>query len=219
MQRTQYEKIENYMHSCAGDSAHDKEHIYRVLHHALEIAKTEEHVDYDVLITACLLHDIGRPEQFADPSLCHAVVGSEKAARFLASLGLEQDFILKVCHCIRTHRFTNRQTPESLEAKILFDADKLDVVGALGIARTLQFQGKHNFPLYELQEDGSIELEQGRSFFQEYHRKLTKLYDGFLTREGHRLAQQQQVAAQAFYDALYQQISLGDSDLSAWVEE
>ena len=218
MKRERFETIESYMKNCAGDSAHDQQHIYRVLHHALNIAKTEQDVDYDVLITACLLHDIGRPEQFADPTLCHAVVGSEKAARFLEALGLQQDFIEKVCHCIRTHRFSNRRPPESLEAKILFDADKLDVVGALGIARTLQYQGKHDFPLYELQADGSIELEQGKSFFQEYHRKLTKLYDGFLTREGHRLAQKEQVAAQAFYHALYQQIDLGDNDLSAWIE-
>lgn len=219
MEKALYEKIESYMCSCTGDSAHDQQHIYRVLHHALVIAKTETNVDYDVLITACLLHDIGRPEQFADPALCHAVVGSEKAAAFLQTAGLPKDFIEQVCHCIITHRFSNRQTPESVEARILFDADKLDVVGALGIARTLQYQGKHDFPLYELQENGKIELEQGKSFFREYHRKLTKLYDGFLTEEGHRLAQKQQVAAQTFYDALYQQIALGDNDLSPWVGE
>ena len=66
--------LETYMQTCMQDSAHDREHIYRVLSNALEIAKTEPEVDYDILIAACLLHDIGRPEQFADPSLCHAAV-------------------------------------------------------------------------------------------------------------------------------------------------
>lgn len=67
------------MFSCMEDSVHDKEHIYRVLYNALNIAKTEENVDYDVLICACLLHDIGRKEQFENPSLCHAKVGAELA--------------------------------------------------------------------------------------------------------------------------------------------
>lgn len=56
------------MLSCMEDSAHDKEHIYHVLYNALEIAKTEMNIDYDVLIASCLLHDIGRKEQFENPA-------------------------------------------------------------------------------------------------------------------------------------------------------
>ena len=55
------------MLASTSDSAHDREHIYRVLHSALAIAKTEENVDYDILLAACLLHDVGRPEQFETP--------------------------------------------------------------------------------------------------------------------------------------------------------
>jgi uncharacterized protein len=60
------------------DSAHDTEHIYRVLYVALDIARYEENVDGDVLIAACLLHDIGREEQNADPAVCHAAAGGGK---------------------------------------------------------------------------------------------------------------------------------------------
>ena len=221
MTKDLYCAIENYMQNTMADSAHDKEHVYRVLHNALAIAKAEDSVDHDILITACLLHDIGRPEQFADPTLCHAVVGAQKAQKFLEGLGLDASFIQAVCHCIRTHRFSNRMPPETLEAKILFDADKLDVTGALGIARTLQFQGKHDYPLYTRLPDGSIStdpLGKEKSFFQEYHRKLTKLYDGFLTSEGKRLAQSQQEDAKRFYDALWAQVAKEDSDLSLWVK-
>lgn len=221
MTKDLYCAIESYMQRTMADSAHDKEHVYRVLQNALAIAKAEVAVDYDILITACLLHDIGRPEQFADPSLCHAVVGAQKAQTFLGGLGLEKAFIDAVCHCIRTHRFSNRMPPETVEAKILFDADKLDVTGALGIARTLQFQGKHDYPLYTRALDGSISTDpQGteKSFFQEYHRKLTKLYDGFLTQEGMRLAQRQKEDAKRFYDALWAQVSKEDFDLSLWVK-
>ena len=79
MTRETFALLEKYMLSCAGDAAHDSEHVRRVLYLALEIAETEEGVDRDLLIAACLLHDIGRPEQFADPALCHARVGGELA--------------------------------------------------------------------------------------------------------------------------------------------
>ena len=66
MTRAQYDLIEGKMLACTEDSAHDREHIYRVLHLALELAATEPGCDREVLAAACLLHDIGRPAQFAD---------------------------------------------------------------------------------------------------------------------------------------------------------
>lgn len=84
MTKDMYNLLEKYMLSCMEDSAHDKDHIYRVLYNALRIAKTENGVNYDVLITACLLHDIGRKEQYENPELCHAMVGSEKAYSLLS---------------------------------------------------------------------------------------------------------------------------------------
>lgn len=141
MTKDTYNLIENYMLSCMEDSAHDKEHIYRVLYGALEIARAETDVDYDVLIAACLLHDVGRREQFENPSICHAMVGAEKAYSFLLGNGFGESFAGKVKHCIQTHRFRKSMEPESTEAKILFDADKLDVTGALGIARTFCMKG------------------------------------------------------------------------------
>lgn len=113
-----YHILESYMLSCMGDSAHDKEHIYRVLYNALEIAKTENDVDYDVLITACLLHDVGRREQFENPALCHAMVGSKKAYQFLMEHGFEEGYAEKVRQCIQTHRYRKDNLPQSLEAKI-----------------------------------------------------------------------------------------------------
>ena len=94
-----FKKLESYMLECMKDSAHDKEHVYRVLYSALDIAEHEKDVDYDVLISACLLHDIAREEQNKNPSLCHAEVGAEKAYKFLTENGFdksrlrEQEFI------------------------------------------------------------------------------------------------------------------------------
>lgn len=215
MDRATYKAIENYMLSCMADSAHDAEHIYRVLSNALVIAREESKVDYDVLICACLLHDIGRPDQIRNPSLCHAEIGSTKAYQFLIENGFFVDFAEQVRDCIRTHRFRKNDQPESLEAKILFDADKLDVAGAIGIARTLVYKGTVTEPLYTRRPDGMISDgagEETHSFFQEYHRKLNKLYDRFYTDAGHRLAQARRAAALDFYNSLYREVTALDTE-------
>lgn len=209
MDKSTYSMIETYMISCMEDSAHDKEHIYRVLYNALHIAKTERNVDYDILICACLLHDIGRKDQFENPNVCHAMVGSEKAYSFLVGNGFESEYAEKVKHCIRTHRYRKNNLPDSLEAKILFDADKLDATGTMGIARTLIYKGTVSEPIYTLLPDGSVssgENDTIPSFFQEYKYKLEKVYSNFYTEEAKMIARERQDSAIAFYDSLYGEV-------------
>lgn len=206
MTKENYKKLEDYMRLCASDGAHDAEHSLRVLFVAMEIAETEENVDEDVLIAACLLHDIGRVEQQEDPSVCHAAAGAEKAYRFLMAEGFGEDFATHVRDCIQTHRFRAGAVPASIEAKILFDADKVDTAGAFGIARTLMYKGGgRGEPLYSLLPDGTVSegLEDASpSFFEEYHHKLEKLYTRFYTRRGEEIAYSRKSAAGAFYRAL-----------------
>ena len=184
-------EIINYMETFAKDSAHDKDHIYRVLNHALILSRNYD-VNLDILVAACLLHDIGRPAQFADPSQCHAKVGCEMAYNFLKELGWSEADCRNVKHCVLTHRFTKSSQPETIEAKILFDADKLDVIGALGIARTLQYEGKMNASLNE--------------FLNEYNRKIIKLYDIFYTNEAKEIASVGKPLVKAFYHQLVTQL-------------
>ena len=204
-----YQQLEDYMLSCMGDSAHDKEHIYRVLYNALEIAVTQQSVDYDVLICACLLHDIGRKEQFENPQLCHAQVGAEKAYRYLVDHGFAEDFAAAVRHCILTHRYRNHNIPETIEAKILFDADKLDATGAIGIARTLLYKGQVSEPLYHVNEEGRVldgAEDSEPSFFQEYKYKLEKVYSHFYTQRGAEIARTRQQAAADYYSSLFGEV-------------
>ena len=204
-----YNTVEAYMRSCMDACAHDVAHVYRVLDNARTIAEKTPGADMDILETAALLHDIGRPAQLADPAKDHAVVGAEMAADFLSGLGCAPDFIAAVTHCIRAHRFRKASPPETLEAKILFDADKLDVTGAVGIARTLLYQGQTGRPLYALTKDGKPdEFADAASFFKEYHFKLEKLYDKFYTDEGRRQAEERRQAAEAFYEALKEEIGM-----------
>ena len=212
MKRETFDLLEKYMRLCAGDSAHDEEHIYRVLYNAMRIAWGEANVDWDVLIAACLLHDIGRPEQFQNPELCHARVGSEKAYAFLMEKGFEENFASRVRSCILTHRFRKAMEPESIEAKILFDADKLDVTGALGIARTLMYKGNMTEPIYTKLPTGEISdgtAEGPDSFFREYKRKLERLYDRFYTQTGAALGKERRGIAAAFYESLYREVNDG----------
>lgn len=225
MNRETYKLIETYMLSCMEDSAHDKEHIYRVLNHAMEIAKSEKNVAYDVLISACLLHDIGRKEQFENSSVCHAAVGGEKAYHFLLSHGFSDQFSESVKQCIMTHRYRKNHLPQSIEAKILFDADKLDVTGAIGIARTLLYHGEMGERLYMVLPDGTISDgtdDSEETFFKEYKHKLENLYSKFFTKRGAELAAGRKKAAKEFYEHLYAEIRdshmYGQDELSSLLQ-
>lgn len=210
MKKETYQLIEEYMLICMEkDTAHDKEHVYRVLCSALDIAQTEENVNYDVLICACLLHDIGRKEQLANPKLCHAQVGAKKAYLFLKEHNFTEDFCVHVRDSIQTHRYRKGNPPASIEAKILFDADKIDVSGAVGLARTLAFKGQHCEPFYTRREDGSISDgtdDTEHSFFQEYKYKLEHIYDKFYTARGAEIAKKRQNAAVSFYNSMLEEI-------------
>lgn len=210
MNKETYCLLENFMLRCMEDTAHDKEHIYRVLYNALEIADTENNVNYDILIAACLLHDIGRKEQFENPALCHAAIGSEKAYQFLLTHGFEMNYAEQVKQCIKTHRYRKNNLPQSLEAKILFDADKLDVSGAIGIARTLLYKGIVSEPLYSVSPNGIVstgENDSAPSFFQEYKYKLENLYSNFYTEKATTIAKERQRIAIEFYNSLYQEVN------------
>lgn len=210
MTKDTYQLLENYMLSCMDDSSHDKEHIYRVLYTALDIARTLSGVDYDILITSCLLHDIGRKEQFENPALCHAEVGAEKAYQFLLANRFDETFAKRVSDCIRTHRYRNDNPPKSTEAQILFDADKTDVAGAIGIARTLLYKGQVAEPLYSLLSDGQVSdgsKDCQPSFFQEYKYKLESIYTHFFTARGMEIAKERQQNAVSFYQNLVEEVS------------
>lgn len=208
------------MLSFAGEAAHDAGHIYRVLGTALTLADSERSVDPDILVAACLLHDIGRQEELKTGT-DHALAGGDMAYDFLLSLGWEPERAQWVRRCIQSHRFRNDLKPDTIEAKILFDADKLDAAGPIGVVRTLQFGviiGDAE-PLYRLDDRGRIltGAEGEPSFFQEYDRKLRHVPDMMLTQKGRELALELQQSANRFYDALLGQlrdsVELGQSKL------
>ncbi len=223
----EFQNIEAHMLYMMKDSAHDRHHIDRVLHFALEIAATEAGVDLDVLVAACLLHDIGREQQAKDPTRCHAQIGGEMAYKYLVQAGWSEEKAGHVKACVASHRYRRDSTQESLEAKILFDADKLDVTGATGVARTLIYGGQISEPLYLMDQDGEIVVAgtdaEKSSFVQEYHYKLKRLYAAFHTERARQLAEERREHAEAFYHALHSEIAsnqaMGTQRLKALLTE
>ena len=212
MTDSQFKAIEAHMLHHMQDSAHDKHHIYRVLRLVQDIAVHEPTANHSILIAAALLHDIGRKRQFADSTVCHAQAGGEMAYDFLVMQGWSKGDAAHVRNCIISHRFRKANPPATIEAKILFDADKLDVAGAMGIARTLLYKGDANDPLYALGDDGGIITQgrggEGNSFIEEYNYKLKNIYDKFYTARGKEIGDKRQKIAVDFYAALLEEIGL-----------
>lgn len=208
MKRKEYNEIEKYMLSCCGESVHDAEHIYRVLYNAMDIAATEKDVNTDVLITACLLHDIARADELNDKTIDHAVYGSEKAYNWLIGHGFGIRFSESVRDCIKTHRYRGNNAPESIEAKILYDSDKIDAAGYMGIARTLMYKGLISQPLYTT-ENGIVQDGSGNrnSFFGEYVFKLSKVYSRLFTDRAKEITAEMKHDAEHFYNTLYRDIN------------
>jgi len=128
------------------DDIHGFNHVERVYNICIKIGE-KLHANIDLLKIAVLLHDIGRIDEKRDNlKRNHAEISAEKALKFLTS----QDFkipmedINKIIHCIRAHSYSNNIVPETLEAKILSDADKLDALGAIGLYRTIGFTVKNH---------------------------------------------------------------------------
>ena len=131
--------------------AHDINHVMRVYNLCLGLARYEPTVDLDVLRTAALLHDIARTKEDEDASALgvdHAILGAEMSAKILRKLGYPKEKIERVKHCIASHRFRGENPPRTIEAKILSDADKLDVLGATGIARSFTIGGECGQKIY-----------------------------------------------------------------------
>ncbi len=126
------------------DPIHGWPHVLRVLGLSLRIASELEgnsiKIDYEVLILAVLLHDIGRRYE-KTLSMHHAIISSRIARKILALLGYNDEIIGKVMEAIEAHSYSLGRKPKSIEAMILSDADKIDAMGAIGIARAFMLSG------------------------------------------------------------------------------
>jgi uncharacterized protein len=150
MKEAIFQKLEAAVVRELGCSAHDLEHVRRVYRLCLQLAVDFPAIDVDVLQAAALLHDIARVKEDKDPTgtIDHAALGATMGVALLRSFGFPEPQSAAVAHCIAAHRYRGGSVPQSLEAKVLFDADKLDVLGAVGLARSYIITGEYGGLLY-----------------------------------------------------------------------
>ena len=168
---------------------HDFEHTERVLANALRLAAGTPGADVAVIRFAALLHDAARPEEEASRGRrCHAELGAELAAEILGACPeLPPEFVAAVADAVRSHRYRGRgKAPATIEARIVFDADKLDSLGAVGVGRAFLFAGHCGARLHNRPEEALAGSPYGPedTAYREYLVKLRKLPEAMLTEAG-----------------------------------
>ena len=189
------------------DGSHDWEHTLRV-HRLCSRIGPKEGADMVVLESAAYLHDIGRPVQDASRgAVCHAVKGAQMAEELIASLPLAKARKANIVHCVRCHRFREHAQPETIEARVLFDADKLDAIGAVGVARAYQFAGELGARLHNphLAPGASRSYSRDDTGYREFVVKLSLIKDRMLTRHGRELAEERHAFMAAFFERFLQE--------------
>ncbi|MBW1695989.1 MAG: HD domain-containing protein [Deltaproteobacteria bacterium] len=182
--------------------SHDWEHTLRVCKLCQRIGAVEE-VDRTVLLAAAYLHDIGRYDQDRlKGRVCHAEKGAQMARPIIAPLALKQSQKENILHCIRAHRFRGNHVPETAEARVLFDADKLDAIGAVGVARAFLFAGEVGARLHnpDARPEDTLAYTHEDTGYREYRVKLCKIKDRMLTAEGKRIAEARHAFMQRFFE-------------------
>lgn len=190
--------------------SHDWDHTRRVMN-LCERLGSAEGADMTTLRIAACLHDVGRGAQDgADGTVCHATLGAQIAEPWVAGLPLTDDQQENVLHCIRTHRFRNADPPRTIEAKVLFDADKLDAIGAVGVARAFLFAGEVGACLHNPDLGDDVALSKTYSIndtgYREYLVKLRFVRERMLTVAGRQMAEARHMVMVRFFDEFLEEI-------------
>jgi len=190
-----------HKHFQGARGSHDWDHTLRVGRLCERIGSAEG-VDSDVLMVAAYLHDIGRGcQDDSNGAVCHAEKGARLAAPIVEKLALSEGQKKNILHCIRSHRFRGDRRPLTPEARVLFDADKLDAIGAVGVARAFLFAGEVGARLH----NGETAIEEARPYsiddtgYREFKVKLCKIKDRMQTKEGLKLAGERHVFMEEFF--------------------
>jgi len=195
----------------SNDQVHDFDHVMRVFKVAETLAELEG-ADLEVVRAAALLHDAQSASGSEDLRLEHHEAAAAFAANVLDKEGWSPERISAVQDCIRSHRCRAGQAPETLEAKVLFDADKLDAIGAIGVARALAFAVLDSQPLYAEPSSAfqkTLKAQPGESYtaYHEFLFKLSRIKDRMQTQSGKAMAEERHTFMQAFFEQLREEVS------------
>ncbi|TQR20730.1 HD domain-containing protein [Psychrobacillus vulpis] len=185
------------------DASHDFQHIERVRKNAFEIVETEPYADREIIELAVLLHDVSDPKYAKDQS-------KSEETRIIQLLNLSEEKVIHIKEVIKSISFNggNEKEPKSIEAKIVRDADRLDAIGAVGIARTFAYGGAKGRKLYDASEtprENMTEVEyrsKETATLTHFYEKLLLLVDGMTTKKGKELAMERHAFMELFLQNL-----------------
>jgi uncharacterized protein len=190
---------------CGAGPAHDWAHVRRVAASVRQIVAAEGG-DLDVALPAALLHELfnhpkGHPESHLSGERC-----AEEADRVLRELRWAK--IDEITYCIRVHSFSRGIFPETLEAKILQDADRLDAIGAVGIARCFATCAEMQRPFYAPEDPfcRSRDPDDKQWGIDHFYKKLLKIPDGLHTRTAQKMAQERAGFMRLFLEQLAREV-------------
>ena len=189
------------------DGSHDVAHLHRVWKNCRRISKLEGG-DRRILCAAVLLHDAVAVEKNSPQRHLAARMAAQHATLTLTRLEWAPADIAAVAHAIEAHSFSAGIPPQTLEAKILQDADRLDAIGLIGVARCFYIGGRMRSALYDAADPRAEhrQYDDKRFSLDHFETKLFKLQDGFQTAAGRQMAEQRTERMRRFVDALLEEV-------------
>jgi uncharacterized protein len=194
---------------AGADAVHDFDHVRRVLALAERVGRAEG-ADLEILRAAALLHDAGRARAEAD-GLDHAAFAAARAREILTGRPAEK--VEAVAHAIAAHRFRAGPEPATLEARVLFDADKLDAIGAVGVARAFAYGGAHGQRLWAPAETVDLDRWAAEGDDPDEHTpvhefvvKLSRIRERLFTPSARAIAADRHDTMVAFFERLSEEV-------------
>ncbi|HEY4043886.1 MAG TPA: HD domain-containing protein [Rhodopila sp.] len=190
------------------DGSHDRSHLLRVAQNAMDIAAAERGCDLRVLTAAIVLHDCVAVEKNSRQRSQASRLAAAEARMILTVIGWQADWIDQAAHAIEAHSFSAGIVPETLEARILQDADRLDAIGAIGIARCFYVAGRMRSSLYDPADPSAAHraLDDGAFALDHFGAKLFQVAKNFQTESGQALAAARTRTMRDFVAALLNEI-------------
>jgi len=193
----------------ASDTAHDEGHVRRVVANARKLAEAEG-AELAVVLPAAWLHDCVAIAKNSPQRSSASRLAAEKAGEFLRAAGYPLEHIPAIEHAIEAHSFSARVAPQTLEAKVVQDADRLESLGAVGIARTLITGGANGTPFYNFSEPFPVTraADDRTSIIDHFFTKLLLLAETMQTAAGRAAAQQRAEFLKEFLTQLGNEIGV-----------
>ena len=189
------------------DSAHDFAHIMRVYKNAQKMCKKEK-ANEKLVLSAVFLHDIVSYPKSDKRSKMSSIESAKKSKHILKKYNFSEEEIIIISDAIREHSFSQNKSPSTLEGKILQDADRLDAIGAIGIARAFATGGSLKRPFYNIKDPFCKTRKPNDKTWtvDHFYQKLLKLESLMNTKSGKIEAKKRTMVLKDFLKQLKQEV-------------